>query len=580
MPRITTSLRRRVGVALAGCIAATGLSLAVPVAAAHAVTPACQMTFSPASIRPGETTTLTITGDPDVTNYSGMMTVGGHLIENPGPWLLPGNGSSEWSYDLLQILGGATAPSVGFRVFPYPTPSVSESSTPLCSGEVQLVPALQNQAITFPGIQDTALSVHTVTLNASADSALPVAYSSQTTGVCTVSGSVVTLVSQGKCTVSASQDGNGVYAAALPVSNSFWVQLPPAFTFAPIADQLLSKGSMKLSAVSPSDGFIEYSVADSSVCSVPVYARRPAGTVRPARSIDTDELTFHKLGTCTVTAKQYQYMGWTGAGPVTRSFKIVDATPALALQVPDGVALSRGKAAISATASAKVTSSTPSVCTIASATSVKLVAAGACKVTAKLAGATPVSRSFPVWGAPAIPAAGKTTQTVSVLGKGESHLHVTAKPVGVCGASDGEVTLIAPGSCKVRVADHGTTVRSGTIEVAFVKSAKPSQQLKHGGKVLFAFNSAKLTSAAKHALHAHLATLRTASTVVVYGNTYGPGKNSAHSRKLAADRAHAVVRYLRAHGVKAKAVTVAAAMQNPVSKDPAKNRRADVYYTE
>lgn len=493
MLRITTRLRRSLGVALAGCIAATGLTLALPVAA-HA-------------------------------------------------------------------------------------------------GE------LPSQTITFPGVNDTPLSAGTVTLSATASSGLPITYSSQTTDVCTVAGSQVTLLAQGPCKIFATQNGNEDYALAPPVSQEFWVQIPPSFTFAPIADQLLSTGSITLSASTPSDGFVEYSVADRSVCSVPVYARRPAGTVRPATAGPTDLLTFHKLGTCTVTAKQYAYQGWTGAAPVTRSFQIVAAKAALTLQVPAGIALSKHTAAYQATSSAAVenvlrestnttiakittTSDTPSVCTVASASSLKLVKAGTCRITAAQSGVGMVTKSFPVWGAPAIPAKGKTTQTVPVLGKGESDLRVKATPAGVCRVADGEVTLIAPGTCKVAVRDGAVKVRAGKIKVAFVKAATPSKQLKHGGKVLFAFDSAVLTPAAKKSLRGDLATLRTARTVIVYGNTYGPGKNSAHSRKLASDRAAAVVGFLKAHGVKAKAVTVAAAMENPVSKNPAKNRRADIYYTK
>lgn len=500
MLRITTRLRRSLGVALAGCIAATGLTLALPVAA-HA-------------------------GQPP-----------------------------------------AAAQDITITTYPI--------NTPLTAG--------------------------TVTVGATASSGLAVTFTTETRGICTVVGTQVTLKAQGECHIAADQAGGEVdevvYGSAPTVEVSFWVQIPPSFTFAPIADQLLSTGSITLSASTPSDGFVEYSIADRSVCSVPVYARRPAGTVRPAMAGPTDLLTFHKLGTCTVTAKQYDYQGWTGAAPVTRSFQIVAAKSALSLRVPAGIALSKHAAPYQATSSAAVenvlrestnttiakittTSDTPSVCTVASASSLKLVKAGTCRITAAQSGVGMVTKSFPVWGAPAIPAKGKTTQTVPVLGKGESDLRVKATPAAVCRVADGEVTLIAPGSCKVAVSDGAGTVRAGKIKVAFVKAATPSKQLKHGGKVLFAFDSAVLTPAAKKSLRDDLATLRTARTVIVYGNTYGPGKNSAHSRKLASNRAAAVVAFLKAHGVKAKAVTVAAAMENPVSKNPAKNRRADIYYTK
>ena len=72
------------------------------------------------------------------------------------------------------------------------------------------------------------------TLNpgATASSGLAVTYSSSTPSVCTASGSVVTLVATGTCTLSASQAGNGTYAAAAPISQSFTVNpqaAPPPF---------------------------------------------------------------------------------------------------------------------------------------------------------------------------------------------------------------------------------------------------------------------------------------------------------------------------------------------------------------
>jgi outer membrane protein OmpA-like peptidoglycan-associated protein len=598
-----TSLRRALGVAVAGALAATGLTLALPVSAAHAGLAPCQVAFSASIIRPGENVTITATGDPH--NYPAIFTADGALLlgrdHQSG---LPVPYTSSWPYSYLRAQAGSEASSVGIRLYDADTvlDDVRDEDPSLCSANIDFGPALQAQTITFPAVPDTLLSAGSVAMAASSDSELPITYSSSTPAVCTTTGgSQVTLVTNGFCTIVASQDGlvdgEPGYDAATQ-TQSFWVQAPQNLLFPAISDQLLSKGSITLEATSNSDTWIDYQVADSSVCSVPVVARRPAGAVRPAMSIDLNVLTFHKLGTCTVSAQQYGYGEWLASAKITRSFQIVEAKPALSLTVPTGVALSKGTAPFTATSSmavqnvlrasrsaAKVvtTSSTPSVCKVASVSSVKLVKAGTCTLTAAQSGVGMVTKSFPVWGAPVIPAKGKTTQTVPVLGRGESDLKVNAKPAGVCRAtSDGAVTLIAPGTCKITVTDPSnkatTKVRSGSVKIAFVKSAKPSQQLKHAGKVLFAFDSAVLTPAAKKALRHRLATLREATTVIVYGNTYGPGKNSDHSRQLADDRAAAVVDYLKAHGVKAKAVTVAAAMQNPVSKDPAKNRRADIYY--
>ena len=61
---------------------------------------------------------------------------------------------------------------------------------------------------------------------ATASSGLAVTYTASPATVCTVSGSSVTLVSLGTCTVTASQAGNGTYAVATPVARSFLVVWP------------------------------------------------------------------------------------------------------------------------------------------------------------------------------------------------------------------------------------------------------------------------------------------------------------------------------------------------------------------
>lgn len=469
------------------------------------------------------------------------------------------------------------------------------------TGLTLIVPAaahaipLQSQTITFDNPADTLLTVGSVTLDATASSGLPVSYTSSTTDVCTVAGSEVTLVGQGQCTVVAHQAGGTAddiyYDAAPDVTRQFLVRLPQTITPPVVGDQLLSTGSVTITATATSGSYVGFYTPNAEVCSVPVYGRRPTSSTRPASVVRPQSppigttVTLHKLGTCTITLTQPGNSQWLAAPEVTVSFQVVAAftKPALTLQVPAGVALSKRKAGFTVTSpSAKpavtVTSATASVCKVASTSTVRLVKAGTCTLTAAQAGVASVSTSFPVWRAPAIPARAKTTQTVPVLGRGESGLRVRVKPAKVCSVAGGTVTLIAPGTCRVRVVDHGTQVRSGSIRVAFVKSAKPSKQLRHAGRVLFAFDSAVLTPAARKTLRGDLATLRKARTVIVYGNTFGPGHNSARSRRLAADRAAAVVGFLKAHGVEAKAVTVAAAMANPVSKDPAKNRRADIYY--
>ena len=82
------------------------------------------------------------------------------------------------------------------------------------------------QTITFPTLSDITLGGTAPTLAATASSGLTVSYASSTTGVCTVSGSTITIVSTGSCSITASQSGGSGYAAAANVSKSFTITAP------------------------------------------------------------------------------------------------------------------------------------------------------------------------------------------------------------------------------------------------------------------------------------------------------------------------------------------------------------------
>ncbi|RQO54756.1 hypothetical protein DBR47_22065 [Paucibacter sp. KBW04] len=77
------------------------------------------------------------------------------------------------------------------------------------------------QTITFPSIPTQTLGVSPPALSATASSGLAVSYTSTSTSVCTVSGSTLTLVAVGNCSITANQAGNAAYAAASPVTQTF-----------------------------------------------------------------------------------------------------------------------------------------------------------------------------------------------------------------------------------------------------------------------------------------------------------------------------------------------------------------------
>jgi hypothetical protein len=73
---------------------------------------------------------------------------------------------------------------------------------------------LLSQTVQFAPVGDLTLGGAVPTLDATASSGLQLTFSSQTPAVCSVSGSALTLLSVGTCTLSATQAGSSVYDVA------------------------------------------------------------------------------------------------------------------------------------------------------------------------------------------------------------------------------------------------------------------------------------------------------------------------------------------------------------------------------
>lgn len=83
------------------------------------------------------------------------------------------------------------------------------------------------QTITFNSPGNQTLGVAPSALSATASSGLTVAFTSTTQSVCTVSGTTLTLVSAGDCTIKADQTGSDAFTAATSVSRTFSVLSTP-----------------------------------------------------------------------------------------------------------------------------------------------------------------------------------------------------------------------------------------------------------------------------------------------------------------------------------------------------------------
>ena len=98
------------------------------------------------------------------------------------------------------------------------------SYDPAATSEIDITIVGQSQTITFAAQTSPRTfaggSTFSISPIATASSGLTVTYSSLATSVCTVSGTTVTMVAAGTCTIAADQAGNGTYAAAAQVTQS------------------------------------------------------------------------------------------------------------------------------------------------------------------------------------------------------------------------------------------------------------------------------------------------------------------------------------------------------------------------
>ncbi len=101
-----------------------------------------------------------------------------------------------------------------------PAPSIARSFTV----------GLSSQTITFAALADRALASETFSVAATTSSGLAVSFSAAPASVCRMAGIVVTLLSVGRCLITASQSGNSSYSAALPVTREFGVTGGPQIT--------------------------------------------------------------------------------------------------------------------------------------------------------------------------------------------------------------------------------------------------------------------------------------------------------------------------------------------------------------
>jgi hypothetical protein len=254
------------------------------------------------------------------------------------------------------------------------------------------------QIITFPNPGPITQTTMPFALGATSTSDLAVSYVSNTSSVCTVLGTSVTVISVGTCSITASQTGNADFVAAAPVTDLITIKLlSQSITFPNPGPQTYSAaGTFALGATASSGLTVAYASNSTNVCTV-------AGTTASIVSV----------GNCSITASQPGNGNYDSANPVTISIPINLATQSVAFTSSLASAFVHGPTyAVSATSTSglpvtlAIDATATSVCSI-SGTTVSFSAIGNCVIDAFQNGntnyspATLVQQQIPVTFGPA-----------------------------------------------------------------------------------------------------------------------------------------------------------------------------------
>lgn len=193
-------------------------SLAVSTSA-RAAPPTATVTVSPSQLAYGQAATVTIVFSEAVTGFGlGALTVDNATLSN-----LRTADNIAYIVDLTAVSGVTAATNHVVLNLTGVINGASEAGIGTASSNNYSIGPI-SQTITFgaqAGRTYASGGTFVVSPLATASSGLAVSYSSLTTGVCTVFGGIVTMVSAGTCTVAADQAGNGTtYAAASQVTQN------------------------------------------------------------------------------------------------------------------------------------------------------------------------------------------------------------------------------------------------------------------------------------------------------------------------------------------------------------------------
>src|SRR5579864_3252388 len=347
---------------------------------------------------------------------------------------------------------------------------------------------LTSQSISFTSTPPAGAVVGdpSYTVSATASSGLAVTFTAapSSAGVCTVSGTSVSLVGAGTCTIDANQAGNGSYQAAAQVQQTFVISTPS------VSVQSITFTSTPPSGATPGGATYTVTAAASSGLAVAFTADAASAGIC---TVSGSTVTFVGIGTCVVDANQGGNASYQAASQVQQSIAVGLASQSIGFTSTPPAGANVGDPAYTVTATASsglavtftADASSAGICTV-SGSSVALIGVGTCTIDANQPGnstysaAPQVQQSFSIGGAPApsvqsinitssAPAGAVIGGSYTIAAAASSGLAVTftadGSSAGVCTVSGSTVSFVGAGTCTVDANQAGNANYQAATQV-------------------------------------------------------------------------------------------------------------------
>ncbi|MBT2131890.1 hypothetical protein KKW20_12260 [Planktotalea lamellibrachiae] len=296
---------------------------------------------------------------------------------------------------------------------------------------------------------------------------MSVSFASNSTSVCTVSGTTATILSAGSCSITASQAGNANY---FPASST------KSFT--------VNKANQTASITSTAPTNATVGGSSYTVAATATSGLTPALTISASSSavcgIAGSTVSFNGAGTCTVNANQSGNANYNAAPQAQQSFTVSKTAQTISFSsiAPTNAVVAGASYNIGATASSGLTVSfsaaaaSAGICSVSGST-VSFLGAGTCRIDANQAGnatydpAPQVFQSFAVSKqsqtvsfsstAPTNAEVGGATYAVSATATSglTPALTVDAGSAAICSIAGSTVSFSSAGTCRINANQAG-----------------------------------------------------------------------------------------------------------------------------